>query len=215
MSICNLGLQAVGLIRENCQGATEMKLKSCHFMKDVRKLAERDSDIKGEVKECVEPVKGFLNYTFETLELKNKAFKVLPAASGDQVQHLLENIKRIDANLNINDTAKKIGKKLNLTDFLKTHCAEKTYMFYVKKCDDISSHICKPPRLPKEIFQTLKHLPDPILDGDHYKTFNDLYGLITSEQYRPSIGNKRVKSHGLDFNPSTQTAKNTQIQVSH
>ena len=29
MSICNLGLQAVGLMRENCQGTTEMKLKSC------------------------------------------------------------------------------------------------------------------------------------------------------------------------------------------
>lgn len=43
----------------------------------------------------------------------------------------------------------------------RSHCNERRYMFSVKKCKSEGCAICRPPRLPPHIFQTLRHLPDP------------------------------------------------------
>ena len=51
------------------------------------------------------------------------------------------------------------------------------------------------------------HLPDPIADGEHYKSFEDVYGCMTSEKDCPSLKNPAKKSHGIPFSPSAQTAR--------
>ena len=57
-------------------------------------------------------------------------------------------------------------------------------MFSVKK-SKTSSCVCKPPRLPVDVFDLLFHLPDPIPDGEHYKDFKSLYGKVeTTEEHR-------------------------------
>ncbi|CAG8688073.1 15663_t:CDS:2, partial [Funneliformis mosseae] len=46
----------------------------------------------------------------------------------------------------------------------------------------------------QHIFDTLNHLPDPILaNSDHYKSFNDVYSTDTNESYCPSIELRKVK----------------------
>jgi len=54
-------------------------------------------------------------------------------------------------------------------------------MFSVKKCSAADCSICKKPRLPKEVFDTIYHLPDPVKNGDVYKSFSDVYGTVTTE----------------------------------
>eukprot|EP00117_Sycon_ciliatum_P049208 scpid96882/ scgid34924/ len=74
--------------------------------------------------------------------------------------------------------------------------------------------ICKPRRLPNELFETLHHIPDPIPDesGEHYRPFEEVYGQRTTEQHRPSLANGK-QQHGIPFTPSAQTAKNVMRTV--
>lgn len=60
----------------------------------------------------------------------------------------------------------------------------------IKKCGKQGCTICLPPRLTSDVFSTLAFLPDPVPDPDndqHYKSFDALYGTLTSEQHRPSL----------------------------
>ncbi len=85
------------------------------------------------------------------------------------------------------------------------------------KCTDTSCLVCKPPRLPEDVFQSLHHIPDPVPKGEHYQDFSTAYGTEKSEQHKPSSkGNSGSKSHGMPFSPSAQYAKNvgTVIQCS-
>jgi hypothetical protein len=94
---------------------------------------------------------------------------------------------------------RKLGqKKDKFQDFLKQHCKVRHYMFSVKKCNT-SSCVCKPPRLPGPVYDSIYHLPDPIprTDGDHYKDFDDLYGKEeTTEKHRPSLKESGKRSLG-------------------
>ena len=74
-------------------------------------------------------------------------------------------------------------------------------MFGVKKCGKEDCEICLPPRLPRNEFDQLHH---PIADGEHYKSFEDVYGCMTSEKDCPSLKNP---ANGIPFSPSAQTAR--------
>ena len=80
-------------------------------------------------------------------------------------------------------------------------------MFTVKKCDDISCPVSLPPRLSNEVFSPLSHLLDPVPNGDHYQTFEELNGSVTTESHLPSLREKEAKGHKIPFSPSAQTAK--------
>ena len=82
-------------------------------------------------------------------------------------------------------------------------------MFSIKKCGATDCTICKPPCLPKEIFDIIHHLPDPVRDGDVYKKISNVYGTSTSEKDRPTLQSSAEKSNsGIPFNPSAQFARN-------
>ena len=66
-------------------------------------------------------------------------------------------------------------------------CHNRKYVFSVKKCGKTECTICFSPRLPPEIFKQLSYLPDPVADGDHYRSFNEVYGTLTIEKDRPSL----------------------------
>ena len=86
-------------------------------------------------------------------------------------------------------------------------------MFSVKKCKT-SSCVCKPPRLPVDVFDSFFHLPDPIPDGEHYKDFKSLYGKVEiSEEHRPSLKEVENKSSRMPFTPTAQFAKNASTVI--
>lgn len=72
-----------------------------------------------------------------------------------------------------------------IQDFIKKHWLERHYMFSVKRCGE-DDCVCGRPRLPKEIFNELHHLPDPApspTEGDKFMHFEVDNTLILLLQY--------------------------------
>jgi len=82
------------------------------------------------------------------------------------------------------------------------------HVFY-KKCGAADCTICKLPCLSRELFDTIAHLPDPVKDGEVYKSFSDVLGTITTEKDRPSLQSSAEKNDsGVPFNHSGQFVQN-------
>ena len=117
----------------------------------------------------------------------------------------------VDASVSQDDRAKKDISKKDLQRFMDHCCHFRHYVFSIKKCGSSNCSICCPPRLPPEVFAKIHHLPDPHKDAsrEHYQSFDDLYGTMTSEKEHPSLTTADNKqNHGLLFNPSAQTCHN-------
>ena len=55
---------------------------------------------------------------------------------------------------------------------MTTVAIQDTIFFSIKKCGEDHCKICKPPQIPKEQFQKLKHFPDPMnREESHYISF--------------------------------------------
>nr|XP_022306505.1 uncharacterized protein LOC111112916 isoform X2 [Crassostrea virginica] len=80
MSILNLALQAVGLIRKETSSVCEQKLKSASGLSQLRDIA-KDPLMRQEMVDSIEPVKTLLSQLFRRLKLKDKQFKLFSAAS--------------------------------------------------------------------------------------------------------------------------------------
>ena len=144
--------------------------------------------------------------------LINTFLAVFPAATDQEIEAFWEIIHSVDDAVTRDDHAKRVlTNRPALKQFIEHCCHVRHYQFAIKKCGDLSCNICKPPRLPQPIFQSLHHIPDPVPDSDglHYKPFEDLYAKSTTEQHRPSlqVDSKHRKSHGIPFSPSAQTAR--------
>ena len=216
MPLLNLALQGAGMARR--ETAFEDQLKSCNNMKQIRLLAEQVPGLKDAIADSLETPKTLLYSLFRRLKLKDEPVREFYASSDHDIDAFWEEITKVDETLTQNDTTTKLLlPKKKLQDFFNSHCKRRHYMFSVMKCADISCLVCKAPRLPEDVFQSLHHIPDPVPNGDHYKDFAALYGTETSEQHKPSSkDNSGTKSHGMPFAPSAQYAKNvgTVIQCS-
>ena len=167
-------------------------------------------DIKKEVIDSWKPVKELLNTIFQRLSLKGKKFETFDAVSEEKIMELWDKILSVDSSVTRKDTTQKeLKKKPDLTTFLDTHCCKRQYMFSVKKCGSEDCGICGDVRLPRDIFSGLFHLPDPTphpVEKEHYKDFE--YGTETNENHLPSLHEKKIKGHGMEYSPMKQTTKN-------
>ena len=215
MSILNIGLQSVGLMRdESPHRDIEAGLKKCNSMKEIRSFAEKEPDVEKEVIDSVKGVKDLLGQVFSKLSLKGKHFKIFEAAKQNELDDLFAELSKIDPTVDKTDTtAKKLDKHPVMMEFLKSHCVQRNYMFSVKKCGKAQCLVCDVPRLPPDVFSKLHHLPNPIPDGEHYKKFSDVYGTSTTEVHMPSLKEKIAKGHGMAFSPTGQTANNARLLV--
>ena len=210
MSILNLALQGVGIVRAKTR--YEDQLQKCNTMKQIRELAKSMHGLEQSIHDSLEPPITLLSNLFERLKLKEEPFSFFVPATNEEIKSLWGNIKLIDNSLEKDDTTKlRIQGKKQFLDFLNSHCKIRHYMFSVKKCGRFDCSICKIPRLPSDIFCNIHHLPDPISEGAKYKDFEDLYGSKTSEEHRPSLSCHGAKQHGMPFPPSAQYAKNVKV----
>ena len=165
-----------------------------------------------DILDALEQPKSLLSSLFSRLKLKEKPFSVFVAATEEEIQSLWDNVRKIDGSLERTDTTKVLTKgKEELQEFMQNHCKIRHYMFSVKKSSDADCSICKPPRLPPDIYGNIHHLPDPIPDGDKYKDFEEVYGSQTSEKHRLSLSSPGATTHGMPFSPSAQYAKNVKV----
>lgn len=213
MSILNIGLQSVGIMRQKTKSFEEA-LKSCNNLSSICTLGANNPNLEGEVLDALAPMKALLQGIFIHLQLKDHNFDTFEAASKLEIDEMWGNILAVDETITPETTTKdETQKKERFQDFLQRHCKIRHYMFSVKICNT-SSCTCKPPRLPKDVFDSLHHLPDPMPDGDLYREFEHLYGKCdTTEQHRPSLKEAEKKGSGMPFTPTAQFAKNVNLVI--
>ncbi|KAL5012660.1 hypothetical protein ScPMuIL_011211 [Solemya velum] len=94
MSILNLALQAVGLMRAAASGECERKMKSANGLGQLRELAQSNPEMRQEMVDSIEPVKTLLTQMFQRLKLKDRPFKCFSAASDADLADLWHELGR-------------------------------------------------------------------------------------------------------------------------
>ena len=217
MSILNLGFQSIGLMRTNIKDENmETIVSRCNSMKELRKAAEKQPEVAGAVLDSMSQVKIIVSDIVKCLSLKGRPFKVFPAASQHDIEDIWSSLHSIDESLNFEEKYQKasLPSHPSLKEFLHHCCQQRHYSFCVKKCGDINCKICKPPRLPREVFSKIHYIPDPIPSSNgHYKPFSEVYGMQTTECHRPSLAKHPKRMKSLPFVASVQHVRNVSLVI--
>ena len=128
-----------------------------------------------------------------------------------------ESLKSIDGECGDPQTLKTksaVSEKPLLQQFFSHCCRERHYYFEIKKCGNSDCGICKPVRLDSDVFQKIKHFPDPVpADNDHYLSFDTIYGKDTLEEHCPSLKKKSSKEKTLPFHGKLQHVRNANLML--
>ena len=216
MSLLNIGLQSIGLMRKQMDDEFEAAVAKCKNMKQLRAAAENNPTIKDGTLDSIAPVKVLISSVFHRLSLKEKKIESFAAATTAEIEEFLSSIKLVDETV----TADVKWVKAVLPEYPKIkafieHCCQlRHYSFCIKKCGKSDCRICKPPRLPSDVLEDVKFLPDPEPNDDgHYKPFDTVYGKTTSEKHRPTLQKRPGRLKTLPFVASVQHARNTNMMI--
>lgn len=111
MSILNLALQAVGLMRAQVSDECEQKLKSANGIKKMRDIA-KDPAMRQEIADSFEPVKILLTQMFQRLKLKDTPFKCFPAASEEIMETLWRELGKYGGPIGLDNLKQQDLKKV-------------------------------------------------------------------------------------------------------
>ncbi|GBC32615.2 hypothetical protein GLOIN_2v1880501 [Rhizophagus irregularis DAOM 181602=DAOM 197198] len=211
MSILNLGLQSVGLMRAEMNDQSENLMSKCGTMNEIRKIAEENPNLKEDLITSLQVPIHLIRDVFSHQALKGEPFKTFPAASETEIERFWKTIQIVD-------------DSEYMQEFLEHCCKSRHYFFSIKKCGESTCTICRPIRCSTEDFEQLHHLPDPVPGEDlHYISFEKLYGTPTTEDHRPSFRDAKAKKkenmtttkvkHSMPFCPSAVRAKNVGVVV--
>ena len=210
MSELNLALQAVGLMRTKMSKEFEHTIDGCKNMKAICTAAAVHPEVRGALKDSLEPVILLVCSLFQRLKLKDEPFSIFTSASTSEMDTLASYLAQIEPGIDpVSCTKADLVRFPSLKQFLDHCCRIRRYSFSILKCGSSDCQVCRLPRLSRDVFDTLQHLPYPIRDGTIFKPFCDVYGTATTEEDRPSLSSLAEKrSHGMPFSPSGQFARN-------
>ena len=169
-----------------------------------------------DVLDSIAPVKVLLTDIIGRLQLKGKSFGIYHAASDKDIEDVWNSLHQIDASLKVTDKHPKASLKSHgaLKEFMEHCCQQRHYSYCIKKSGDSACGVCKPPRLPPDTFSKIHFVPDPVPQADgHYKSFEDVYGTVTTEEHRPSLAKRSGRSKTLPFVASVQHVRNVNLMV--
>ena len=216
MSIVNLGLQCVGLMRQEMSDDHEAAIASCNSMSQIRQVSEKKPEIVLAVLDSIAPVKILLSDILKHVELHGKKFQVFSAASEQEIKDLWAELSAVDELLEYGGQYQKkiLRDHPQLVAFISHCCQVRHYSFTVKKCGVSSCTRCKPVHMARRDFEKLSYLPDPIPGEDgHYQRFSTVYGTSTSEEHRPSLQSQKSKQKSLPFPVSVQHVRNADTMI--
>ena len=213
MSVVNLGLQCVGLARKEMSDEHERLILNAGSLKEIRKVAEKHPSLKEATADSIASVKIRLTQLFCRLQLKGEPFKVFNAATKEEIDAFWSAMSSVDTAVTPTATKESLRALPQLQKFIDHCCRKRHYSFEIRKCGSRDCNMCKPIRLPLEVFSQLKQLPDPMPGKDqHYLPFQDVFGHPTSEEHRPSFNSKKQKKT-LPFTASVQHVKNCDMML--
>ena len=183
-------------------------------MAQMRKLAVKKPSIKEALLDAVSPVKITLAGITQRLELKGKQFLAGASAAEADISEVWSCHQQIDPEfvLCLQTKSHARNSHKNFKHFSSTVAESVIIFFDIKKCGDSACTICKPPRLPSDMFAKVHHFPDPMPGEEgHYKKFDEVFETSTVEDHRPSL--QKITTKQLPFYPSVQHVRNCKTML--
>ena len=150
MSIINLGIQCIGIMRERMGEEFETCLRKCNSLKHIRKEC---SDFKEDVRNSLAPTKELIASVLRRLQLKGKNFQVFSSASDKEIEDFWDVLLTIEASLTRCDTTQVSLKKFHSLQYFISHCCTfNKYSLTIKKCGEKDCSCCSPVKMPLESF---------------------------------------------------------------
>ena len=81
MSIVNIALQGIGLMRSPMSEKQEKEISSCNSVKSIREVCESNGELQAELADSIQSTKCLLETLLSRLKLKDIPFQVFRAAS--------------------------------------------------------------------------------------------------------------------------------------
>ena len=137
MSVINLGLQCVGMMRKEGSPEFEKAIKNANNLNALREAT--NIKYRDEVKTSLQQPMQLLASVTSRLQLKGEPFSVCESASDEEIEALWEVVCLVDDSLNMNDTSKSIlQKKPKLQAFYDHCCQIRHYSFCIKNVAPVS-----------------------------------------------------------------------------
>ena len=216
MSILNLGLQCVGLARSELSIDVETEIAKCSTLSDIRCHFEGRESV---LQDSLSPVKVLLCNIFNRLKLHDEVISMFSSATTEELSEFWSVVLSIDETL-IENNGYRQDTILNhdkIVAFMAHCCKASHYSFDILKCGQPNCTICKPVRLPRNIFEKLHHIPHPTPGEDgHYLPFHSIFGSATNEEFRPSFkapSKPKRSKRKLPYYASIQHVKNSQLML--
>ena len=149
MSIVNLGLQSVGLVRKEMDEKHERLVAKDGSMKEIRKLSLKHPDLKEAAMDSVASAKILLSQVLSRLQLN---FSLFVPVTQDDMDSLWSAIHSIDETVTPSVTKASLPNHLPVQKFMDHYFRKHHYFFEIRKCGSADCDICKPVRLPLEVF---------------------------------------------------------------
>ena len=135
MSILNLGLQIVGLMRKECSRASEEVLKNCNSLKQIRAAVAQNPEMADDIVDSIEPVRLLIYDLFQRLALKGNKITMGTPTTETEMQELNTEIQSVEAVDHCGKVRKGMLKDLpRLKQFIKHCCQVNHYQFCIKNC---------------------------------------------------------------------------------
>lgn len=185
MSVLNLGLQSVGVMRQEMQRGFEKQISGLNTMADIRNKVMKDDALKNEIDSCIKPVTDLLGSTLGRLSWKGKQINIHEAASEAEIDAMFDTLKNLEPNFDKKNMQQKHLKNYPvLQKFLETHCQRHHYLFTMKRCREQDCAVCNiagDEIIPVDLLESLHKFPLPVPDdgdnADHYKSFEQVTSL--------------------------------------
>ena len=108
-------------------------------------------------------VKSLLVMLMERLELKGKKFSSFPSASDQDIGSMWEECKQLIPSLKkMSHSQRRTRHQQELSAFMTHCCQSRHYTFQIRKRGSKSCTLCGPIRHPRETFEKLHFLPEPV-----------------------------------------------------
>ena len=107
MSILNLGMQCIGLMRSEMDDDLEDIMKKCNSMEEIRTHSNNEPRLKEELINSLQAPTSLMKGIFERLSLKDESFLTYESATEEEIKILWESLLEIEDSLEMDDRTKK------------------------------------------------------------------------------------------------------------